>query len=141
MGAAGFFGARKTLGQSRMTFSSAHVRDISETQIAPYHVNMLFHRLLKLTGLVLAAAGLSWIAAVAQTTAPPPAAPGNGGSQGKVAVLPVTGETKIHGSTIPSTMTSQEPLGDAARRLRKHKKHRKHVIKAKVRARHQRSAR
>jgi hypothetical protein len=129
------------MGQSPVAFSSTHVRDISDTQIA-VPCDMLFQRFLKFGRVVFAAAGLSWVAAAAQTSTPPPAVPDNGAIPGKVAVLPVTGETKIHGSTLSSTgSATEEPLGDAARRVRKHKKHRKHVTKAKVHVRHQHSSR
>jgi hypothetical protein len=104
---------------------------------------MLWCRFFKVTPLLLAA-GLSCAAALAQTTensaaaanvstaqpatqtpAPPQVVYGPAGSQ-KTQVVPVGGTRKVHGSTVPSSMMPrEEPLGDAARRLKK-KKYRKY---------------
>jgi len=63
-------------------------------------------------------------AAAAQPTqaAPPQVMYGGTLGNNKPQVVPVTGETKIHGSTVPrSMMPREESLGDAARRLKKKK--------------------
>ena len=100
---------------------------------------------MKLYTLVFAVAGLSSVslgqtqpttpdnnagnAAVAQPAvqpAPPQVVYGGTIANQKTQVVPITGQTKIHGSTVPaSMMPQQESLGDAARRL-KRKKYRKY---------------
>src|SRR5262245_61987586 len=97
---------------------------------------------MKLRTIILAAAGFS-VSLAAQTqpaannnngaaaAQPAQAAPPQvmyGGTVGttKTRVVPITGQTKIHGSTVPATMMPrEESLGDAARRLKK-KKYRKY---------------
>ena len=107
---------------------------------------MLAGRLFKLTTLVFA---LSAVCASAQTSdncaassnpnpaatqqpaSPPQVMYGGTISNQKTQVVPVGGETKIHGSTVPAAMMPrEESLGDAARRLKRkkyraHKKHQK----------------
>ena len=95
---------------------------------------MRFYGLLKSAALLLAAAGLGGVSLAAQTSAsgdyssaPQPATAAVNPAPGKrptIAVVPVTGETRIHGSTLSASgRGAEEPLGTAARRLRKHKKH------------------
>jgi hypothetical protein len=67
-------------------------------------------------------------AAAQPAQAAPPPQVMYGGTVGakKTQVVPITGQTKIHGSTVPAAMMPrEESLGDAARRLKK-KKYRKY---------------
>lgn len=113
---------------------------------------------MKLNTLILAVAGLSCVslaqtqptstdnnagtAAVAQP-ATQPASPqvvyGGTIANQKTQVVPITGQTKIHGSTVPSSMMPQrqESLGDAARRLKKKKYRKYHKHARKHRAKQQ----
>src|SRR5262245_7204229 len=64
--------------------------------------------------------------AVQQPAAPPQVLYGGTVSNPKTRVVPVGGDAKIHGSTVPAAkMPREESLGDAARRL-KRKKYRKY---------------
>src|SRR5919109_5040990 len=104
---------------------------------------MLWCRFSQLQTLLLAAASLSCVSLAAQTQ--PTSADSNaavsqpatqpapqvmyGGTVGNknTQVVPVSGETKIHGSTVPkSMMPREESLGDAARRLKRKKYHKYH---------------
>jgi hypothetical protein len=64
------------------------------------------------------------------TQVPPQVVYGGTVSNQKTKVVPVGGETKIHGSTVPrAMMPREESLGDAARRLKrkKYRGHKKHA--------------
>jgi len=92
-----------------------------------HYFSVRFYGLLRSATLLLATAGFGGISLAAQTSAPSTATAAvnpASNNRSKVAVVPVGGETKIHGSTLKSAGPgSEEPLGTAARRLRKHKKH------------------
>jgi hypothetical protein len=71
-------------------------------------------------------AGTAAVAQPATQPAPPQVVYGGTIANQQTQVVPITGQTRIHGSTVPSSMMPrQESLGDAARRLKK-KKYRKY---------------